>query len=131
MAAPQRLDRHIEHGQMVGHEEGIELRRLQRLREALQMSKVEVRIWQAAGITPRGGVDADGPHEGAKAELSCFAHDYGSGSGSLSPRAHSYPHHIVHYLIDALEPTASERCRRRRWSGLIITPARRQWRATE
>ena len=32
-AAPQRLDRHVQHGQMVGHEEGVERAALQRLDE--------------------------------------------------------------------------------------------------
>ncbi len=43
-AALQRLHRHVQHGQMIGHEEGVELRRLQRLRETLQMREVEVGV---------------------------------------------------------------------------------------
>lgn len=33
VAAPERLDRHIESGKMIGHEEGVEFRPFQRLRE--------------------------------------------------------------------------------------------------
>ena len=63
MAALQRIERHVEHGQAIGHEERIELGTLQRLREALQMRKVEIRIGKGAGM------DAAGPHEGAKSQL--------------------------------------------------------------
>ena len=44
VAALQGLDRHVEHRQMVGHEEGVELARLQLLRQALQQREVEVRV---------------------------------------------------------------------------------------
>ena len=33
------FDRHVQHGQVVGHEEGVELAALQRLDEALQMAR--------------------------------------------------------------------------------------------
>ena len=69
VAAPQRLDRHVEHGQMVGHEEGVELRRLQRLREALQMREVEVGVGIGAGIAPGAGVKTDRAHESAEPQL--------------------------------------------------------------
>ncbi len=36
VAALQRLDRHVEHAEMVGHEEGVELRRFETLGEALE-----------------------------------------------------------------------------------------------
>ena len=69
MAALQRLDRHVQHGEMVGHEEGVELAALQRLREALQVREVEVGVGKGAGIAPGAGVDADRAHEGAKMQL--------------------------------------------------------------
>ena len=68
-AALQRLDRHVEHGQMIGHEEGVEAAALQRLGETLQMREVEIGVRESAGIAPGTGVDADGTHEGAEAQL--------------------------------------------------------------
>ena len=44
VAALQRLDRHVQHGVVVGHEEGVELRRLQRLDEAHHVLQVEIRV---------------------------------------------------------------------------------------
>ena len=72
VAAPQRLDRHVEHGQMVGHEEGVELRRLQRLREALQMREIEIGVGIGARIAPGAGVKTDRAHEGAEPQLPDF-----------------------------------------------------------
>lgn len=69
VAAPQRLDRHVENGQMVGHEEGVELRRLQGLGEALQMREIEIGVGIGTRIAPGAGVQADGAHEGAEAQL--------------------------------------------------------------
>ena len=37
-------DRHVQHGQMVGHEEGVELAALQRLGEALEMGEIEIGV---------------------------------------------------------------------------------------
>ena len=62
------VDRHVEHGQMIGHEEGIELGRLEPLREMLQMGEIEVGIRVGAGIAPRPGMDADRAHEGAETQ---------------------------------------------------------------
>ena len=56
MAALQRLDRHVQHGQMIGHEEGVELAALQRLGEALQMREIEIGVGKGAGIAPGAGV---------------------------------------------------------------------------
>ena len=75
VAALQRLDRHVEHGQMVGHEEGVELAALQRLREALEVREVEIGVRIGAGIAPGAGVDADRAHEGAEPELTRRRHE--------------------------------------------------------
>ncbi|GJE72971.1 hypothetical protein CHKEEEPN_4532 [Methylorubrum podarium] len=73
--ALQRLHRHVHHRQMVGHEEGVELGRLQGSGEAHEVVEVEVRVRKAAGIAPPRRVDADGAHEGAEMEVSSgFAH---------------------------------------------------------
>lgn len=74
MASPQRLDRHVEHGQMVGHEEGVELRRLERLRETLQMREVEVGVGIGARVAPCAGMKTDRAHEGAETQLLSFSH---------------------------------------------------------
>ena len=74
VAALQGLDRHVEHRQMVGHEEGVELARLQLLRQALQQREVEIRIGRGAGIAPGPGMDADRAHEGAELQLSRMCH---------------------------------------------------------
>ena len=73
-AALQRVHRHVEHGQMIGHEEGIEAPALQGLGEALQMGEVEIRIGKGAGIAPGAGMQAHGPHEGPQAQLPRSAH---------------------------------------------------------
>ena len=54
---------------MVGHEESIELRRLQGLGEALQMREIEIGVRIGARIAPGAGVQADGAHEGAEPQL--------------------------------------------------------------
>ena len=74
VAALERLDRHVEHGQVVGHEEGVELAALQRLREALEMREVEVGVREGAGIAPGAGMDAGRAHEGAEPQLTFLRH---------------------------------------------------------
>jgi hypothetical protein len=69
MAALQRLDRHVQHGEMVGHEEGVELAALQRLGQPFQMREVEIGVRESAGIALGAGVNADGPHERAQMQL--------------------------------------------------------------
>ncbi len=69
VAALERIERHVEHGHVVGHEEGIELRPLQRLDGVFQMRKVEIHVRPRAGIAPGAGVDARRPHERTKMEL--------------------------------------------------------------
>ena len=69
VAALQRFDRHVEHRQVVGHEEGVELARLQLRDEALHVAEVEIGVRKGARIAPGAGVDADRPHEGAQLQL--------------------------------------------------------------
>src|SRR5271156_6005631 len=64
---------------MVGHEEGVELAPLECLRQTGEALEIEVRIRPRARITPCRGVDADGPHESAEAQLTRAVH-------SLPPR---------------------------------------------
>jgi hypothetical protein len=68
-AALLRLHRHVEHGQMVGHEESVELAALQRLRQAAKMLEIEIRIRPRTRVTPGCGVDANRPHESTKVQL--------------------------------------------------------------
>ena len=68
MAALQRIHGHVQDGEMIRHEEGIEFRRLELLRESLEMSEIEIRVGIGAGIPPGPGVNAYRPHEGAEVE---------------------------------------------------------------
>src|SRR6266853_5373862 len=70
----ERVERHVQHGQMVGHEEGVEAAALQRLRESLQVREIEIRIRKRSRVEPRGGVDTDRPHERTEAQLSLASH---------------------------------------------------------
>ena len=70
MAALERVNRHVQHGQVVGHEEGVELAALQRLREALDVREIEIRVGEGAGIAPGAGMDGGRPHECAETQLS-------------------------------------------------------------
>ncbi len=54
---------------MIGHEEGVELGALQRLRETLDMREIEIGVRKGAGIAPGAGVDGRRPHERAEVEL--------------------------------------------------------------
>lgn len=74
MAAPQRLDRHVEHGQMIGHEEGVELGHLQCLREAFEVREVEIGVGIGARVAPGAGVKTDRAHEGAEPQLFFVCH---------------------------------------------------------
>ncbi len=69
MAALERIERHVEHGHVIGHEEGVELAALERLCEALEVPEVEIGIGKSAGIAPGAGMDARRPHEGAEPQL--------------------------------------------------------------
>ena len=69
MAVLERIERHVEHGQMIGHEECVELGALQRLREALEMGEIEIGIGKSAGIAPGAGMDGGRAHESAEMQL--------------------------------------------------------------
>src|SRR5262245_40860915 len=69
MAALQRIERHVEHGHVVGHEEGVELAALERLREALEVREVKIGIRESAGIPPCSGMDTRRPHEGCELDV--------------------------------------------------------------
>jgi hypothetical protein len=69
VAALERIDRHVEQRQVIGHEERVELAALQRLRKALQIPEVEIGVGEGARIALGPGVDARRPHERAELEL--------------------------------------------------------------
>src|SRR5262249_25694201 len=74
VTALERIKRHIEDGQMIGHEEGVEFAAFKRLREAFEMREIEIGIRESAGITPGAGVDGGRPHEGAEPQLTRCRH---------------------------------------------------------
>src|ERR1700751_3796322 len=74
MAALERVERHIEDGQMIRHEEGVEFAAFERLREAFEMREVEIGIRESAGIAPGAGMDGGRPHEGGEPELTRWRH---------------------------------------------------------
>ena len=74
VAAFQRLQRHVEHRHVVGHEEAVELAVLELLRKALQMRKVEIGVRIGARIAPGAGMDAGRPHECGQPELTRTCH---------------------------------------------------------
>src|ERR1700746_2968468 len=74
MAALERVERHVEDGQMIGHEEGVEFAAFEGLREALEMREVEIGIGESAGIAPGAGMDGGRPHEGGEPELTRCRH---------------------------------------------------------
>ena len=63
MAALQRIERHVEHSHVVGHEEGVELPALERLGKALEVREVKIGIRESAGIPPCSGMDTRRSHE--------------------------------------------------------------------
>ena len=74
VGAAQRLDGHVQQRQMVGHEEGIELARLQLLRQPRQAGEIEIRIRPSARVAPSPGVDGNGAHESAQMQLPPGSH---------------------------------------------------------
>jgi hypothetical protein len=75
-AALEPLYRHVEHGEMVGHEKGVEASALEGLSEALEMREIKVRIRPGPGVAPSRGVNADGPHKGAETQLTRVTHTF-------------------------------------------------------
>ena len=73
VAALERIDRHVQHGQMIGHEEGIEFPGLQFPDQTLDMRKIEISVRPRAGIAPRPRMNADRPHKSAQPQLT-FCH---------------------------------------------------------
>ena len=67
--AAQRLDRQIQHREMVRHEERVEPRAFQRFNEPDKMAQVEIGVREGAGVAPPGGMNADGTHERAQVKL--------------------------------------------------------------
>jgi uncharacterized NAD(P)/FAD-binding protein YdhS len=80
VAALERLDRHVQHGEVVGHEEGVELGLLQFLNVALELRKVEVRVGRRARIAPSARMDAHRAHEGPELQLFHRAHQPSHGA---------------------------------------------------
>jgi hypothetical protein len=54
---------------VVGHEERVEFSPFEGADEAFQVREVEVGIGIRAGVAPSGGMDGNGTHKGAEAEL--------------------------------------------------------------
>ena len=73
-AALERGHRHVQHGEMVGHEEGVELAALEGLREALEVGEVEIGVGERARVAPPRRMDADRAHEGAEPQLPPIGH---------------------------------------------------------
>lgn len=69
VAALERIDRHVQHGEVIGHEEGVELAGLELLDQRLDVAEVEIGVRPGPGIAPGAGMDADRAHERAKLEL--------------------------------------------------------------
>ena len=61
---------HIEHGQVVGHEKGIEAATFQGTHKALVVRKIEVGIRKGPRIAPGRSMNADRSHERAEPQLS-------------------------------------------------------------
>ncbi len=73
VAALQRRDRHIQHGQMVGHEERVEFAGFKLPDQPPEMVKIEISVRPCPGIAPCPCMDADGPHECTEPQLT-FCH---------------------------------------------------------
>jgi alkanesulfonate monooxygenase SsuD/methylene tetrahydromethanopterin reductase-like flavin-dependent oxidoreductase (luciferase family) len=70
-ATPQRLKGHVQHRQMVRHEEGIKPSPFQNLDEMHEVLQIEVGVGVGPRIAPPGGMNADRSHDGAKMKLLC------------------------------------------------------------
>src|SRR5665213_290022 len=70
----QRRHRHVEDGEVVGHEPRVEPARLQLLDKADQVVEIEVRVRISARIAPPAGMDAHRAHERAQSHLLVYRH---------------------------------------------------------
>ena len=59
---------------MIGHEECVEFRSFELLRETRQMGEIEIGVRKGAGVTPCARVEADGPHKGAEMQFAIICH---------------------------------------------------------
>ena len=75
VAAPQGFERHVQHGHMVGHEEGVELAFLEFAGELAQLWEIEIHIGPGPGISPRARVDRRRAHECAEMQSLVAGHD--------------------------------------------------------
>ena len=69
MAVLERIERHVQYRQMIGHEKRIEFAALEGLGEALEMAEIEVGVGESARIAPRAGMDGGRAHESAEMQL--------------------------------------------------------------
>jgi hypothetical protein len=60
---------HVQHGQMISHEEGVEFAGLELLDQLLDVGEIEVGVRPGAGVAPGAGVNRDRSHESAELEL--------------------------------------------------------------
>src|ERR1700677_1524011 len=74
MAVLERVERHVEHGQMIGHKKRVEFGPLERLREALDVGEIKIGVRKGAWIAPGAGMDARRSHESAEMHLAWTAH---------------------------------------------------------
>ena len=74
LAALEGLHGHIENGEMIRHEEGVELCGFKPLGERPQMQEVEIGVRIGTGIAPRTSVQANGAHESAEMHLLICSH---------------------------------------------------------
>lgn len=70
MAAFEGFDGHVQDGEVIGHEEGVEFRGFEFLREVGYVGEVEVGVWVGAWVAPCSGMEGDWAHEGCEVELS-------------------------------------------------------------
>ncbi len=74
MAALEGGHRHVQEGEMVGHEERVELRFLQAPDGPAHLVEAEIGAGIGAGIPPRAGMDRGGAHEGTEVKLATDGH---------------------------------------------------------
>ena len=74
MAAPEGFERHVQHGHMVGHEEGVKLAFLEFAGELAQLGEIEVHVGPGPGISPGARVDRRRAHECAEMQVLFAGH---------------------------------------------------------